>query len=111
MDLGPLRLLSREASMSVMGVDATVTVPSGAPVQTRVVWVNVATEQMPYGRDFQARDPRRVLVISRAAVPLVPRGTTIAAPEYAGATVRTWTVDNVERMDADEARVIVAPAL
>lgn len=110
MDLGSLRLLARDASMSVMGVDATVTVPGGVAVEARAVWVQPLSELGP-GNDLSRRNTRRVLMFSRSVVSDVPRGSEIVAAEYEGAPVYTWIADGIDRMDADEVRVIVTKAL
>jgi hypothetical protein len=105
-----LRRLALDASMFAHGVDATVTVPSGAPIVTRAIWQAGLEEAMPVGRDFQRRDPRRILALPLADVPDVPRGTVIVAPLPGTATTRTWKVENVERLEAEQIRVIVAPS-
>lgn len=107
MGFGALRLLALDVAMSFQGVDATVTVPNGDPVETRAIWTQPVSELMPVGHDFQRREPRRVLALARSAVPQLPRGTLIVAAEYEGATPRSWKVDAIERMDADQVRAIV----
>jgi hypothetical protein len=40
----------------------------------------------------------------------MPRGTSVVAPEQAGATAKTWKVDGLERVEADAWRVILVPS-
>lgn len=89
----------------------TVTPVDGVPVNTKGIWLRTPDEQLPVGRDFQRRDPRRLM-----ALPLtgtlgdVPRGSLIAAALPNSTTVRTWRVDSIDAKDADEIRVLVSPA-
>ena len=65
-------------------------------------------ESVPYGTDFQRREPRRVLAVKRADVVTLPRGTVITAPEKLGGADKTWRVDGLEReIDAYYWRAIV----
>jgi len=90
-----------------LGVDAVVTVPGGSPVAAVVIWVAPVPQDMPLGEDFSREDPRRVLAIARADVPLVPTGTVIEAPESAGGETLTWRVDGIERVEYDHVRAMV----
>lgn len=103
--------------MEAFGVDATVTIPGGDPIATAGVWILPSTPEFPsneelgggYGGNFQRREPKRVLALSRDAVPTVPRGTDVIAPERAGDAPRAWMVDALEHVDADHTRVLVVP--
>jgi len=99
-----------DLALSAFGVPATVTPPSGAPVQTTGFWVTPLTEDVPVSHDFTRREPRRVFVLPRSAVGVLPRGTRIDAVEYGGTVVRAWQVDGIERMEADHVRAIVTVA-
>lgn len=92
------------------GRPATVTrpAPDDTPVQTDIVWMTPATEDVP-GGPYQRRDPIRALSVSRADVPTIPRNTVVQVAEQDGADVRTWRVDATERVEADHVRVIVLP--
>jgi hypothetical protein len=96
------------------GVPITVTrpAPENTPVATTGIWQAAPLlEEPPYGQDLQRRDPRRVMAIPRDTVLThIPRGSVIVAPEQLGGTARTWHVDGLERMAADEMRVILAAA-
>lgn len=91
------------------GQPATVTrpAPDDTPIATSVVWIPPQTQDVPGRADFQRREPIRVLSVSRADVPTMPKGTRIQAAEDDGAAVRTWRVDGTERVDVDHVRVIV----
>lgn len=114
MDLGPLRTLALEINLAAHGVSATVTrpAPDDTPVETTGIWHTAPPEDaQPYGTDFRRREPRRILALPRADLPTMPRGTTISAPETIGGTAKTWTVDGLERVEADTWRVLVTLAL
>lgn len=109
MDLGPLRALTLSLNQSAHGVPATVTRPSpdNTPIDTRVIWLTNVTDGVPANLELQRRDPHRVMVLSRAEVPTVPRGTYVMAPEKAGDATERWRVDGTERVDADVVHVTV----
>src|SRR5688572_24736493 len=98
MDLGPLRGLATQLAFDAHGVPATVTRPfpdDGTPIVTRGIWVTPGlsrpfTEAFPSDFALQRREPERVMALSRAEVPAVPRGTRIDAPEQLGGVVKAW---------------------
>lgn len=96
MDMGPLRTLALSVNLNVHGVDATVTRPSpdDTPITTRGIWSASLEEAQPFGGDFRKREPRRVMVLPRAAVPTMPTGTVIVAAETPGGEVKTWRFEN-----------------
>lgn len=93
----------------VFGVPATVTPPGGSPISTTAVWILPQTVEVPLDSEFQRAERRRILALRRDQVPAVPRGTVIAAPEVKGGAVLSWRVDGVDRLDAEEFRVLVIP--
>lgn len=97
------------AALDAFGVAATVTLPDGSPVATRVVWQPPITEEYPTGSDHRRATPRRRLALPVVDVPLVPRGTIILAPEVSGDPSSEWSVDETERVDNDHHRVVVVP--
>lgn len=104
---GEIRALVLETNLAEHGVDVIVT-PTGADaIATRGIWLTPAPEDSPIGLDFQRREPRRVIALSREAVPTLPRGSYLEAPEQDGGTIRTWRVDGIERDEADHRRVVV----
>jgi hypothetical protein len=110
MDLGPLRTLALSVNLNVHGVDATVTrpQPDDTPITTRGVWSGPLDEGQPFGTDYRKVAPRKVLVLSKAAVPTVPRGTRIVAAEAPGGSAKTWQEDGHDGpAQADYWRVIV----
>jgi hypothetical protein len=110
MDMTAVRALALTVANATHGVDATVTVLSGSPVVTRGIWLQHPDEVMPVGRDFQRRDPRRLLQLPLTTeLPDIPRGSTIVAAPRGTTVARTWRVENVDSTDADQVRVIVAP--
>jgi hypothetical protein len=108
-DLSAIRSLVLEVNQLAHGVDVVVTrpAPDNDPIETRGIWLTPLTEDVPIGMDFQRREPIRVIALSRLAVPTVPRGTVIVAPEKAGDDDEEWLVDGVERVEADHSRVTV----
>lgn len=110
MSFAPLRTLVLSVNQAVHGVSATVTrpAPDSTPIDTTVIWsVEPVSEGQPYGSDFHRVEPRKVLVVSRADVPTLPRGTTITAPEVDGEANKAWVVDGLERTLADQWRAFV----
>ena len=105
-----VRALAQTVAMATHGVSAIVTIPSGSPVSTRGIWIQHPDETMPFGHDFQRREPRRILEVPiNTALPDIPRGSLIVAAPRGTTTVRTWRVDNVDLADADRLRLIVVP--
>jgi len=98
------------AALEAFGVPAVVTrpAPDNTPISTTVIWVS-PQEATPSGSDFGRRDPRRVLIIPRSAVPTLPRATTIVAAEESGGVSKTWTIEEFDRaIEPDCWRVIVS---
>lgn len=113
MDLSSLRTLSLSLVMAAHGVSATVTrpAPDSTPVSTTGLWLTTPQDEaQPYGVDISRRDPRRVLVLPRADLSSVPRGTSISAPEVLGGAAKTWRVDGIDQVQGDHWRVLVVPA-
>lgn len=110
-DLSAIRDLVLEINQFAHGVDAVVTrpAPNDTPIEARALWLTTVSEQRPIGGDAQVSEPQRVMVLSRAEVPSVPRGTLIVAPEKAGAADQTWQVDGEVGREADQIRVLVLP--
>lgn len=108
-DFGSLRALALDANFSVHGLPATVTLPSGEVITTRVIWPVPQTEPMPSGAGLSRMEPIRVVALRKDEVPSVPLQTRIVAPEKGGDDDATWVVDGYERFEADHHRVIVVP--
>lgn len=108
MPVGALRALVLEANLAAHGVAATVTrpYPDDTPIQTRVIWVTEATEGGGGGRQGR-RELRRVLVLSAADVPTVPKNTVIVASGPDGSAAQTWRVDAIERVGWDLIEAVV----
>lgn len=109
MDFGDLRALVLDLNIEAHGVPAVVTVSGESPVTTRGIWLTPITDGFPGSHDFQRRDPTRVFALTRVAVPAVPRGTLIVAPEKAGDADQRWRVEGPERIEADNGRYILIP--
>jgi hypothetical protein len=93
----------------VMGVPATVTraVPHDTPIETVLIWVDRSTPESPDGARVPRRDVRRIAVLNPLDVDTIPTGTRVAAPELQGGVVRQWKVDGIDRVDADQVRVVL----
>ncbi len=111
MSLDAAWAIGMRVQFATMGVPAVVTRPAPAdtPIETSLIWVERTTPEVPDGARVTRHDPRRIGVLSSAAVPTVPTGTIIVAPETQGGTARTWKVDGIARVDADQVRVILLP--
>lgn len=97
------------AALDAFGVAATVTIPDGDPVETRIIWQPPITEEYPTGSEYRRATPRRRMAIPLSDVPNVPRGTVVLATEGLGADPIEWTVDETDRVDGDHHRVTVTP--
>jgi len=93
------------------GVPATVTrpVPDEFPIVTTGVWVSPEMVEAALGTDLSRTERQRMLALPTSAVPTVPRGTRIDAPELLGGAVKPWRVDALGPADAEIHRVIVVP--
>lgn len=109
MDLGPLRQVVLELNFDAHGVAATVTPVGGAPIITTGIWLDSLFEDPPLGKDYNRREPRRVLALRRDVISDLPRGSLIVAPETIGGTVRNWHVDSIEATRSDHIRAVVIP--
>ena len=105
-----LRALTRSASFTLLGVPATVTPPSGSPVETRIIWLTPLNDGAPTGAALQRIDPRRGMAIRRDQVPQVPLGTLIAVSEPNRETPALWRVDSTILIEPEHTRVMVLPA-
>ena len=118
MSFGSLRSLVLGINQAVLGVTAasvTRPAPDNTPITVgadghplKVIWaVEPVSDGQPYGSDLHRVEPRKVLAVSRADVPTLPRGTTITAPGIDGEANKTWVVDGLERTLADQWRAFV----
>lgn len=114
MDLAALRGRVLTANLAAHGVAATVTrpAPDNTPALVTGIWLEPLTqEEVPHGREFPRREPRRIFAIPKSALAAVPRNTLIVATEpRSGAVAQTWRVDGVERADTDHWRLVVVAA-
>lgn len=88
-------------NLLVHGVPATVTIPGGDPVMTRLLWTR-SSIGAPAELEIQQIEARRVAVLPKIDVPAVPRGTLISAPETQGGTNRLWRVDAPDQIHEPE---------
>jgi hypothetical protein len=101
--------LALQVQFDVMGLPVTVT-PSGDPViETTGIWLSPRLIDTPAGAEFQRRDPRRLLALSKVDVPTLVRGTRIDAAERVGDEVKAWRVDAVAVSDADHVWAVLIP--
>ena len=98
------------AALSAFALPAVVTLPDGGdPISTQCIWLGYQTEESQVSTEFRRAEARRVLVLPRADVPQVPRGTVITAAEYDGGPVLEWRSDSVDSFQVDHYRVYVVP--
>lgn len=111
MDLGPILDIAGEIAFdnAPLSVNIVVVPLQGLPVTTRGIWDRSIEEDTPVGRDFNRREPRRVMAIRRTDCPEVPRGTVITAPERDGSELRNWQIDGVESTEPDHIRYLLVP--
>lgn len=101
MDLGPLRTLAAELNFDAHGVAVQVTRPREVPEAGAGIWQNNLSDSQPVGRDFMAREPRRLMAFRRSEFPDLERGTVVRASETIGGVARTWQIDGVELTETD----------
>lgn len=102
--------LSAALTAFANSVPVVVTRTTGERVSTSAFWLTEQVPTQPFGSDLSKRDPRRILVVPRSAVPTAERGTTIDAAEYEGGQVRRWKYDSTERVEFDAIRMFVTLA-
>ena len=81
--------------------------PDDDPIETVVIWVPPDAQDVPRSSDWQRRETNRILAISRADVPTVPKGTTVVAPEVLAGAECTWRVVDFGQQQPDHVRVHV----
>jgi hypothetical protein len=103
------------AALDAFALPAVVTPPDGISVETRVFWLS-STVEVPPGTELRRAEMRRILVIPRADVPSVPRGTVVSVlggslvdAEESPCDPNLWRVDAVDHVDVDHVRAIVVP--
>ena len=94
---------SLDPAFSAFGVPATVTPAGGVAVETIVIGQAPFQLVQEATADPAITDYRRRVAVRRSAVPLLPVGSTILAPEgfVLGATPTSYTVDLVEDLDPE----------
>lgn len=109
MGFGPIRALVLDVNLAVHGLDVVVTrpAPDDTPIDTRGIWLTFLTEDVPTVADFQRRNVRRVMVLSRSAVPTIPHKTIVWAPERMGGVMQRWRSDGPERIEGDNVQVLL----
>ncbi len=103
MDLRPPLSLAMDA----FSVSAVVTVKFQNPVNTRGIWLPPEFAGFDIGDEYHGRAPKRIMSISKADVPTIPRGTTIVAPEAAGEDAKTWEVEESALVQNDQHDVVL----
>lgn len=106
MDLRP----TIESALDAFSVDAVVTPPGGAAVETRAIWLPPTSVEHPVGSEARRAELRRVIALPLAGLPQVPRGTVVSAPPEEGADPADWRIEDAERVDFDHYRAVVVPA-
>lgn len=112
-----LRELMLDVSLGAHGVPATVTrpAPDDDPVSTTVVWQPNARrtrsdEVYPFRNELDQRQAeRRVVSVPVSGLSTLPIGSVITAALIAGGTAKSWRVEELEREEAEERRVVVVP--
>lgn len=107
MDVGGLRASVREIQFAVHGVPATVTIPDGDPVETRIIWYSTGQDPTPGGSQLQYQDQRRGMALRRDDVPEIPRGTVVEVTEPNREEPISWRVDSIEGIYPEHVRVLV----
>ncbi len=93
--------------LDAFGVPATVTREDADPIETEGVWVLPSMDLVPSGLALQVSAKHRLIAFDRDAVPTLPKGTSIVAPERLGEAEQGWIVEDQELADADHIRALV----
>lgn len=113
MSFGSFRELALDLNFDYAhGTPATITRPNLPAVSTYVIPSQHIFDDQPTGREFSAREPRRLFAVRRDEVPELERGSIINAAERQGATAIDWRVDGIENTTEDHfiVRVIQKPS-
>lgn len=111
MDLSALMAHASAVHFAAMGTDATVTVPHGAAVTTRVIWLPPVERTDLPGQEMGRLGRLQRLAIPKADIESAPAGTLIVAAPVEGGTARTWRVERLFDVVAhDYIGVSVTPA-
>ena len=92
---------------AAFGVSAVVRVAGNPAVNTTAIWLSPTLNIDPSGFSVEGRSARRVMTLQPSAVPSIPEGTLIDAPEVKGGPVITWRTEGDDVVEADQRRVIV----
>jgi hypothetical protein len=98
-----------ESAERAFGLDALVTYPGGATVETTAIWLPFDPLEAPVGGQFQRVESRKVIALSLVGAAQVPLDTVITVAEYEGATASDWKVQSHDRHDSHHQRVVVIP--
>lgn len=93
--MGDIRV-SMAPLLATFGLAITVMrpTPDDDSVASKGIWDGSADDAQPYGADFDRVGPRSIMSIPlSAALPTLPNGTVILAPDEEGGAVKTWRVD------------------
>jgi len=98
--------------LEAFGLPATVTrpAPDDTPVPSTGFWLPARRDDQPVAATgYQRVDPRRRFVLPRdAALPTLPTGSEVVAPEREGEVAKTWRVDEHDDVaDPDCWRVLL----
>jgi hypothetical protein len=105
-----LRGLVRDATFGVIGVPATVTIPGGDPVETRIIWLTPSQDGAPGAPAvFQRNDPQRAMAIRRDDLPTLPLESLVAVTEPNLEDPTEWLVDSFLVTEPEHYRVSVRP--
>lgn len=88
-------------------VTGTVTPLGGAPLTADVVWQAPQSAHPAIGADPDVLDLRPRLRLRRDQVAALPIGSTIQAPAMEGGSLKTYTVERVEDLDAQVLEAVV----
>lgn len=107
MDLSSMEALVRDVNFDTFGIVVTVTPLGGSSITTQGKWCTPEFDERPVGKDYNRRDPRRVMALRIDEVPDIPRGSLIVASEFDGEDAKNWKVDGIEKTERDHIRVIL----
>lgn len=106
MDLLDVSAAAVAIDFDIHGIDITVTVPNGDPVETRGTWLPPIDDGTGVLQAFTRSGPKRLMAIARTELEAVPKGSVIVATERDGADPVTFVAD-LKGEAVDPYRIVV----
>lgn len=87
-------------------VDVTVTPVNGSPIETTGLWATPLQQDEPT-MDAKRHERIRIMALTREAVPTLPKGSIVLAPERPDGIAVGWRVEGFEVEEVEHRRVVL----